>query len=87
MCFFDKNDLRAWILDEEIFSLFKLLEREKQILHMHLVKGFTFEFIGGILRISRQRVHQLYANGVTKIKNQTADMLREYKQLAAGSKS
>ena len=76
MCFFDKDDLRAWILDEEIFSRFVLSEKEQQVLVGHSVNGLTFKTLGILLNITRQRAQQIHARAVKKSKKQVVGMIK-----------
>jgi DNA-directed RNA polymerase specialized sigma subunit len=76
----DKKDLREMICNDEIFPVFDLTEKEKQVLIMHVVRGCTFRLIAYVMNLSHQRVFQVYTNALRKIKKQTLDILRQHHQ-------
>jgi DNA-directed RNA polymerase sigma subunit (sigma70/sigma32) len=77
MCIFNEDDLYHIIKDKELFARFTLLERERRILKLHILKGFTFQMIAAMERVVPQRVHQIYARGLKKMKKQMLQMLKE----------
>jgi len=57
------------LLEDEVYSfIFTLPEREKKIFEFVDVGGLTFEEVAGILCVTKQRVHQIHARAVEKIK-------------------
>lgn len=79
MYLFDKQDLRNLVCDDELFPLFKLLKRERDVVFLHVYRRFTFKRIGAMQKTSRQRAHQLYGRSLYKMRMQMLEVLRATK--------
>jgi hypothetical protein len=77
MCILDEDDLYDLIKDKEFFDRFKLTERQRKIVMLHILKGFTFEIISGIEKRSITAVHDVYGDAIEKIGKQMKKMLKE----------
>ena len=51
MCLFDEDDLYDINRYKELFARFNLLERERKILTLHILKSLKFELIAGVERV------------------------------------
>ena len=70
MCLFDEDDLYDINRYKELFARFNLLERERKILTLHILKSLKFELIAGVERVFFQRVYQVYKRSLKKMKKQ-----------------
>lgn len=75
MCFFDKDDLYKMVNDEKIFSSFNLLERERRVIFARVVNKIRYKHLAPLLSITISRTHQLYQQGIQKMKSQIMERL------------
>jgi DNA-directed RNA polymerase specialized sigma24 family protein len=73
MCFFDKDDLHKIVSDEKLFSAFKLMEKEREIIFARVVKGIKYKHLAPVFKVSIARTHELYQRGIQKMKEQMID--------------
>jgi hypothetical protein len=80
MCFFDKNDLYNIVSDEKLFSTFRLLERERNIIFARVVKRIKYKHLAPALDISISCTGKLYKRGILKMKKQMVEGLTNGKE-------
>ena len=85
MCLFTEDDLFTFVNDPQIFALFKLSEREKLIIQLHLLKGYSFKVIAGTQTTTPQMIHKIYLRTIKKMKTQITEIVKTKALLQQGS--
>jgi DNA-directed RNA polymerase sigma subunit (sigma70/sigma32) len=77
MCLLNRQQLRELLRDEPLCRQFKFSDKELEILQL-LSEYYTFEKIGKLRGVTRQRIQQVYCNAMQKIYKQMKVLIREH---------